>query len=179
MKKLKITVLLLSSIVLFSCGNTADQSDKSTENQEEVASYEGMDLLDLTAYNIPLDIYIPSESKGNADVVETVNGSVEISIGKRFGIEIIPFGMSIAEQKEELEGDLVYSIKYLEEDDKIMLYEKSIADSGIDPEYHFFYHIEIDGESYSVKSITGRAFTKGAVKEMMQSATSLKTKGVS
>lgn len=170
------------AILLAACGGNANKQNEtdaeSKENSNET-EYSQMQLVSLSEYNIPAEIYIPNESKGKAMINENPAGGVEIKVGDRFGIEVVPFGLTKAEVKEELDNDLVYSIEYLEEDAQSMLYKKSIKDSDIDPEFHFFLEAEINGDIYEVKSINEMGFKESAAKEMLKSARSLKAKTTS
>jgi hypothetical protein len=167
--------------LMAACGGNAEKQSKAKDNTENSteADYSKMQLLSLSEYNIPAEIYIPDESKGQALINESPTGGVEIKVGDRFGIEIVPFGLSKEAIKEELDNDLVYSIEYLEEDDQSILYKKSIKDSDIEAEFHIFLENEINGEIYEVKSINEMEFKESAAKEMLKSARSFQAKASS
>ncbi|MEX2379100.1 MAG: hypothetical protein WD530_00025 [Vicingaceae bacterium] len=176
MKTKNLLLMAGLAVLLAACGGNAEkQNDADAESKEnsKVADYSQMQLVSLSEYNIPAEIYIPNENKGKAMINENPAGGVEIIVGDRFGIEIFPFGLTKEEMKAELENDLVYSIEYIEEDDKSMLYKKSIKDSDIDPEFHFFLEAEIKGDIYEVKSINQMEFKESAAKEMLKAAKSL------
>ena len=102
--------------------------------------------------------------------------SIVISISDWYGIEIVPFGISIEEKKAELTADLVYSVEYLTEEENLIMYKKTIAESDVDPEFHFFMTTEINGELVEVKSAGDQTFTKKQVEAMINSAKTLSQK---
>lgn len=171
----------LATLMAACGGNVEKQNNTNTESSENSTEtdYSQMQLVSLSKFNIPAEVYIPNESKGKAMINESPSGGVEIKVGDRFGIEVVPFGLTKEEVKAELDNDLVYSIEYIEEDDKSMLYKKSIKDSDIEAEFHFFLEKDINGEIYEVKSINEMEFKESAAKEMLKSARSLQAKSTS
>lgn len=179
MKKLKYTGLVVLAVTLFACGNAATEETESTSVETAVEStennYEGMEMVDLNGYDIPASIYIADGSKGKPDFRTTGWESLEIEVGKNFGIEIIPFGLTVAEKRTELEGDLVYEIEYLEEAPDKIVYRKTIKDSEVEPEVHFFFNKDLNGDNYTVKSLN-KPYNKREIENMMIAAKSLSAK---
>ena len=178
-------ILFTASLMSFAaCESTKSDKEETTVETEEVtadeaADYSGMQKLDLSDYAIAGSLYIPNENKGKAKINETAYGSVQIVVGDRFGLEIVPFGQSLEEKKAELSNDLVYELNVIEEDENYMMFEKSIKESDVEPEYHFFMNVELDGEIYEIKSITDNAYSKAAVESMLKSAQSFSPQAVS
>ena len=177
MKKIISIAVLGLSLFLTACENSSpsNEAEESTETVETSTPAANMEAIDLSEYDLPATISIPDASKGKAEVIMTDWGSVEIRVGSRYGIELVPFGMSVADIKGELESDLVYEINFLEATDNLLFYEKQIKDSDIDPEYHFFYTAEMEGDIVEIKSL-GEAYSKGAVEAMIASARSFEAK---
>ena len=173
MKKIIPIAVLGLSIFLAACENssTTNDTEESTEAVEETKAAANMEALDLSEYGMPATIPIPDASKGKAEVNMTDWGSLEIRVGNRYGIELVPYGMSVAEVKAELESGLVYEINFIEATDQLLFYEKQIKDSDIAPEYHFFFTAEMQGDIVEIKSL-GEAYSKGAVEAMIASAKS-------
>ena len=180
MRRFKISLLALSIVSLVACGGEGTNDSTSEEGTETEAStdavdtYEQMVELDLTDYDIEAKMYVPDESKGKAELNATDWGSVTINVGKGYGIELVPFGLTVEEKKGELEGDLVYDIEYLEETETAIFYTKTIKEGDMEPEFHFFANAEINGDVVEIKNVEDRLFKKGAVELMMKSARSLK-----
>lgn len=149
-----------------------ETNSESTENVEEAADLAGMEEVSLADYQMESSISLPMDRK--PDIVATDWGSIEIRIGDKFGIEILPAGISVAEHKEELASDLVYNIEYLEDSENLVVYKKSIEGSDIDAEHHFFMNFEADGELYEIKSLADMSFKKPQVDKMVNSAKSFK-----
>ncbi len=177
MNKSKVVFVLIASLFLFSCGGTAETKEESNSTEELSAeSYEGMTEISLSEFGLEATIQIPDESKGKAEITETSFGSIQIVVGKNYGIEIVPFGLSIDEKKEELAGDLVYNVEYLTENPNLIEYKRTIKESDVEEEYQFFMNKELNGEVYEIKSISEMSFKKFALKSMVNSAKSLKMK---
>ncbi|MEQ8910369.1 MAG: hypothetical protein RIC95_14325 [Vicingaceae bacterium] len=182
MKIFKISIFFVFALALIACGgnSTSNNSTEAKEGKqtasEEKANYSNMKQLDLAEYNVPAFIYVLNESKGRQKIEETAYGSVQIEVGDRFGIEIVPFGLSLAEFKDELENDMVYQIESIEEGENYFIYKKTIANSGTEAEYHFFLSTELEGDLYEVKSMNEKEFGKGAIEQMLNSAKSLSSK---
>ena len=161
----KLTFIAFTILGLIACGggensskeNTTDESAMSEESKRE-ADYKGMEMLDLTPYDIYASIYIPDASKGKPEISTTDWGSIEIVVGKNYGVEVAPAGLTVEEKKAELEADLVYSIEYIEDSPDKIVYKKVIkqmAENSDDykPEVHFFMNVDTGGEMFEVKSL--------------------------
>jgi len=180
---MKISRLLYTTAVisiLFACNN-APSENATEENVEETSEKKevdlsGMEEIDLSEYDLLATMLVPDESKGNREIGFTEAGNILIKVGSRYGIEIVPFGMTVAEKKEELAGGLVYNIGFIEETENSILYSKTIKDSEIEAETHFFYSAEINGELIEIKSLDGSPFSSGMIKKMLASAKSIKGK---
>jgi hypothetical protein len=177
MNKSKAVFILMASLFLFSCGGTTETKEESNNTEElSTESYEGMTEVNLSEFGLEATIQIPDESKGKAEITETSFGSIQIVVGQNYGIEIVPFGLSIDEKKEELAGDLVYNVEYLTENPTLIEFKRTIKESDVEEEYHFFMSKELNGEVYEIKSISEMSFKKFALKSMVNSAKSLKMK---
>lgn len=173
MRKLRL-LSLFAIIVLFSACGGGEEKSSATEEETLNENYDKMIQTDLSEYGLNATIYIPDESKGKAEISETSWGSINIEVGENFGLEIIPFGMSIEDKKIELQGDLVYNTEYIEQTENLLVFTKVIKDSDMEPEVHFFYVTKVDGEQVEVKNTKDRTFRKEAVDKMVESAKSLK-----
>lgn len=175
MKKI-FSISLIGLALLFSaCEGNADSNTEveGTETNETTteSSEENLNAIDLGEYDLPGNISIPTDESGKAEISTTDWGSVEIRVGNRYGVELVPFGMSVDEVRAELESDLVYEINFIETTENLLFYEKKIKDSDIDAEYHFFYTTEFDGDILEIKSL-GESYSKSAVESMIVSAKS-------
>jgi hypothetical protein len=177
MKTLNKFILLGLITSIVACGgpednNKPESSNESSVVEENQTDTEGMEVQSLNEFELPGSILLPMTQK--PDIIKTDWGSIEIRIGDNFGIEIMPSGLSVAEHKEELAKDLVYSVEYLEETNTLLSYKKAIKDSDIKSEHHFFMNMESDGELYEIKSLAEGSFSKINIDKMIKAATSLK-----
>jgi hypothetical protein len=180
--KIKNTLCILAvSTIMMACGGNqqkdATESNSETEGTENASE---MDLntmaeVDLSDFDLNASIYIPDDSKGKPEINTTNFGSIQIVVGKDYGIEIVPFGLTVSEKKEELEGDLVYDIEYLSESDNSIYFKRTIKDSDVKAEFHFFMTKEINGDLIEIKSLN-QTYSERAIEKMIQSAKSLEEK---
>lgn len=169
MKITKAFIVLSFLVTIISaCGTEQKESTNAEETVEQSLDLEGLEAYQLDNYLIPGSIYLPN-NMGKPEFTETDWGSLVITIGDRFGLEITPSGLSIAEKKAELEGDLVYQISYEEENEESILYTKTIADADVKPEHHFYRVVEIDGELISIQSAPDMSFSAGSIKNIVRS----------
>lgn len=180
MKKIQLIAALAISASVIACGGEAKSTDSTTETSEtskpatsSVDKYKGMELVDLSEFGVFASLQIPNGEKGPVKIQNSATESVEILSGANYGIEVIPFGVSVAEKKEELDNDLVYTIEYIENTPEKIVYKKTIKDSDVEAEFHFYLTKEIDGETYSIKSLN-KVFREKAVEKMIVSAESLR-----
>lgn len=179
---MKLSHLLYTFVLIFmiaACNSAqAPAEESSEETTEEVAEQESMDMsdmeaIDLREYDMDASIQVPNESNGPREIILTESGNIQIVAGKKFGIEIVPFGMTPIEKKRELADDLVYVIEYLEESQEALVYTKTIKDGDIESEIHFFFSTEINGEMIEIKNIDGMKYKRSAIEKMLASARSI------
>jgi len=175
MKNLRFTAVLAISLGLFACGgNSAETTEENATTTETPAvDYKGMEMVDLSEYDVPASMYLADQSKGKRDIRMSEMGTTQVEVGKNLGIEIVPFGLTVAEKKAELSGDLVYQTEFTEETDNKLVYIKTIPDSEVEPEHHFYYTVELEGDLYAVKSLN-KAYSKKAIEKMVMAAKSIK-----
>ncbi len=176
MKKINYLIIGLTiSMLSVACGGNGkvkeENSTEATAQTEANADYSGMEAVQLHDYDVPGTIYIPVGD--NMQISMNSTGATVIKRGNNFNLEILPFGLSIDEFKAELESDLVYNIEYIEDTPEYIVYQKSIADSDIEPEFHFFLVKEFNGDLYELRSAAENSFKKRDIEQMLKSAQSL------
>ncbi|MBL4708631.1 MAG: hypothetical protein JKY48_09365 [Flavobacteriales bacterium] len=177
MKKIKSIALFTLALGLFACGEetkTSEESTTATTAEVPADDYKGMEIVNLATYGIDAEMYIADATKGKQEFRTTEWESLEIEVGKKYGIELVPFGLSVAEKKEELAGDLVYTIEYLEDTPSKIIYKKIIANNDIE-EIHFLVNVDINGEPHTIKSLN-KNYNEKAIQKMAMSAESLSVK---
>lgn len=181
MKTLRPFAIIIFSTFLFACNsapteNTTEEVSTEANSTAEESDLSGMEEVDLSEYELSATIFVPDESKGKREIGFTEAGNIQIIVGKRFGIELVPYGLTVAEKKEELTGDLVYNVEFIEDTEKAIIYSKTIKDSDIEAENHFFYSFESEGELIEIKNVEGMSFSLSMIEKMMASAKSIKAK---
>jgi len=174
MKKLQLISALAIAMSLIACGGGESSGTDNVETSDSTSvDYSNMEQVNLFDFGVDANIQLSKEDKGPRKIQNSATESVTIEVNDKFGIEINPFGLTVAEKKEELDGDLVYTIEYIEETADKIVYKKSITDNEeIEAEHHFFLTKNIGGELYSVQSLPN-VFSKKAIDKMIVSAESL------
>jgi hypothetical protein len=162
----KIFLILSATAVLFSCSN---------EKKEEI-SMAGMMELDLTSYGLPITINIPDSTKGRLQVVEQSWGAREITVGKAFRISINEGEDDIQLQKSDNTANEVKKLKKYVVDEPITIFYEMEIPSINQSEFHFMTIVKAGNTSYTVKDIDGEQYGEEAVKQMLESAKSIKPK---
>lgn len=170
--------LFFTALIAFTIACGGNKSKQAEEDSTAASASEAQDLkqIDLSEYQLNATISIPDDSKGKAELMATDWGSIEVKIDDWYGLEIVPYGMSVIDKKAELKADLVYDIAYLIDKENLIFYKKTITDSELDPEFHFFMTKEIDGELIEIKSSSDQSYTKSQVEKMILSAETLNPK---
>jgi len=166
----RIGIIACSTLLMWSCGG--ETSSQTEETTEEVANVEGMTMVNLRDNGFEGAIFLPNEDFGAPEFERTNWGSLQIRVGDRFGMELQQEPMSIEEKKAELMDEQVYTVEFIEDTPNLLFWKKSIPDSGIDPEFQFFYLYQADGFNVEIKSFASEQFSESAVKKMIQSAKS-------
>lgn len=178
--KLKHIFLFTATFGLVACGSGGEQNEQASTdstkviNQATDADYGQMQEVKLNDFGLMASIYLPSENKGPLMVKESSYGTIVMKVGERFGLEVVPFGLSIIEKRNELEQGTVFKIEVLEERQEYMLYRKFIPGSEVLEEFHIYLTKEIDGELIAVKSIDDMELKEAQAREVLKSAKSLK-----
>ena len=99
-----------------------------------------------------------------------------MKVGEKFGIEIVPFGLTLKEMKAEMDQGGVYEIEILEETKDHILHKRSIPNAEVKEEFHFFLYKEMNGESYEIKSMADMELKESAARNALKAAKSFQPK---
>ena len=127
-----------------------DQNEEPVTTEVSNIDSSKYKAVDLSEFNISRTILISNEVPEK--IGQTAMGTVEISVGEKYAIEVVPNPLSIAEKKMELESDLLYTIDYLEESENHIFFSKEIENSGIEPEYHFYLLMDSSNDQIAIKT---------------------------
>lgn len=178
MKKVVYALSLFAATALVACGgdNTNTENNNAEEQlneTEETVNTAGMHAVDLIEYDIAASIMVPDDTKGKTEISATDFGSVQIIVGKRFGVEIVPFGMFLDEAKDALVNSVLNN-EITEEGDNFFVYKQSIPDGNGEEWFHFFYNAEVNGEVYEIKSLSNEKFKASHINKMLTAAKTFK-----
>lgn len=178
MKRIYLT--LLSSFILFSCGDdveTPDNTNTNTVNENAVAT-------DLSEYELPLTIVTEKswDQSGEEKTLKVEHEEADIiwslTLGDRFNIIIEDWtgvdknATEEVERKAETQQPLVFD--YVSKDDELVVYSISTPDSE-KKEFHFYKVIKGEGDQlFTVVSNPMNTYTKEEIDIMLKAANTLK-----
>lgn len=172
MKQLAILFSILSVVMFTACGDDIPVEDPT----EDVVVLKGYEELDLSQYGFNLTVMVPeAETNGEAQVVLTERGALEIVVGTDFGIEIMYGEGDLALLKSDLNDDLVFVSTIVAEDSTSIIYSQDIPESGVKTQNHFFYKAVVGTDIYEVRDILESDYGLGMIEKMLAAAKTLKS----
>lgn len=169
MKKLAYIFSAILLIAFTACGDTP------VETTEEVIVLKGYEELNLSEYGFNLTVMVPeAETNGEAQVVLTERGALEIVVGTDFGIEIMYGEGDLALLKSDLNDDLVFVSTIVSEDSTSIVYSQDIPDSGVKTQNHFLYKAVVGSDIYEVRDILESDYGLGMIDKMLAAAKTLR-----
>lgn len=188
MKRIIQLSIAASIILMQSCTGGNSHSDEQSMEQESATQtgvealpqtlQRGTQLLDLSDYFMPFSLYIPDSSRGIPNIIETSYGETEIEVGSTFHI-VVAEGGDMAMKKVEIADDLMFTNDVVEEGDDFILYKSSIADSHLDPEYHFYAVKTVDGLDFEFRDFSNEGgYAETVARFMLASVNHLVPKSV-
>lgn len=100
------------SIIAYVGGASSGTDNVETSDSTRV-NYSNMGQVNIFDFGVDANIQLPKEDKGPRKIENSATESITIAMNDKFRIEINPFGLTVSEKKEELDGDLVYTIEYI------------------------------------------------------------------
>jgi len=84
MKNLRFTAVLAISLGLFACGgNSAETTEENATTTETPAvDYKGMEMVDLSEYDVPASMYLADQSKGKRDIRMSEMGTTQVEVAR-------------------------------------------------------------------------------------------------
>ena len=175
MKRISYFIVLIVFVSLVSCGG--DNTELSTENIEAPKELKGYEELDLNPWGFQMSILVPdAEQNGEAQVVLTERGALEIVIGSSYGIEIMYGEGDIDLLKMDLKEDLVFTSEIVKEEANYIIYKQDIHNSGVKTQNHFFYRAQLGTDVYEVRDLIDGNYGTGMIDKMLESVNTLSEK---
>ena len=174
MKKITYFIVLLISAALVSCGGESN-SDNTTEEVVKAKVLKGYEELDLNEWGFQMSIMVPNaEQNGEAEVVLTERGALEIVVGSAYGVEIMYGEGDLELLKMDLKEDLVFASEIVNEGENSLVYKQDIPDSGVKTQNHFFYRAQLGTDIYEVRDLIDGNYGLGMIEKMLEGVKTLK-----
>jgi hypothetical protein len=129
-----------------------------------------MHALDLSRYGKPFYLFVPDTLASKMTITEQLSGSLQIRVGKNFGIAINEQFADLQLLKEDLKNDEVNKLKKIHKDEAAAIIWESEV---VSPEYHFILNRKIGDREYSFEDIResqSNPFSMQAIEKMFESA---------
>lgn len=173
MKKLKHSLLLLfATALLASCGSKEEApAVVEVERPESLKSF--MEY-DLSKHGVNMVVLVPDTNQNKLEIIVQSWGETEIRAGKNFQIKIGEGG-DLALRKSDLAEDLLYKATYIVDEPTGVVYKQEVENGGMDPAYHFYSVIEIDGAKYEVQDLGEESISEAVAKQLYDAAKFIKS----
>ncbi|MEZ4721491.1 MAG: hypothetical protein R2813_06385 [Flavobacteriales bacterium] len=147
--------MVLAVAGLCSCGGGSNEGEAG-EGTEEVSSLPAVlqnrvTNYDMSEYFVNATFIIPDSSRGIPEVIENAFGGVQLTVGNSYNIVINEhLEGTIQSKTQELSEDLMYKNEIVEQGTDFILYKSVIADSYVDPVFHFYAIKTIGGTNFEI-----------------------------
>lgn len=184
MTMMKTRHLFFSAILftLASCGGgSSETSDEATDSTATVSDLpaslqRGSVEADLSDYFVNATITIPDESRGEHSITANDFGETRIKVGTIYDViiaELIEGDLNSHIQM--LNEDITFTNEIVEQGDDYILYKSSIANSSIDPVFHFYAIKTFDGIAYEIHDYNEEGgYAESVARMMMESVNYMK-----
>ncbi|MBL4862810.1 MAG: hypothetical protein JKY09_07335 [Crocinitomicaceae bacterium] len=196
----KKSVIIFGMVVsLFAVNSCSTEPDNDSTDGEVVVAddyYEFQDF-DLSKYDIPAIISLPDETANigastKPEIIHVDNDiKWEINVGPNFQLLVEDYAALtdlIEVEKKDLANKKFFKVKYLIDEDDMILYERTLLVKGTDKaspavgvehkSYHVYCQKVIDGITYELKS-REEGYEKEIIELMAKSMRSFKPSSVS
>lgn len=168
---MKRTLPILASVLLFACGNGAE--NEPVESPAPTAEAAVIERIDLTSVDLPLLLTPPDAAVLAGDsVMVTWNeefGHVAITGGEHFGLIITEEPGDLQRIKGDLDRDPLRTHTIIEETPSKLVYRSSFPDDADLVFVHFFQLLEADGRQFVVESDPMGRFNEADIARMAAS----------
>ena len=190
-KSLMLLLLVVPGFFLSSCSN--EEEDKKKKEDIDLEDYYEFQVMDMSKYGIDAYIYLPDETANigastKPEVSHPEDHIWQIDIGQNFTLHIEDMANikdNIKEEKKELKRKEFFKIKYLIDDEDMILYQRELVVKGSDraastvgvehKSYHVFGQKTVDGITYVLES-REEGYEKNIIEMMAKSIKSFKPK---
>lgn len=160
----------LTTFIVIATLNSCDNTTTATNDEKEMALQPNDSLFHINQGGYDFKIILPKDLMiENAPKIEMNNatGELDIHIGDQFWIIASLEKQEIAKIKAELNEDMLFTSRIVEENDKSILYQRILPD-GAEYDFSYKYTGEIDGKPYFFRTSEEGEFKMDHVTKMKQ-----------
>jgi hypothetical protein len=172
---------LFCAFILASCSGGSGESSDTTDSTEAstempAALQRAATTVDLSDYFVNVTLTIPDSSRGLPMVEANDFGETRVVVGSIYNLVITELiEGDINSYVEALKGDGMYQNEVVEQGDDFVLYKSVIADSHVDPEFHFFAIKNVDGIDFEFHDYNEEGgYAESVARYMLDSVNHLK-----
>jgi hypothetical protein len=165
----RILIPFFAALVLFSCSD----EPKTELAVSTISTKDTLISISETGFNLAFVIpkLMLSDESPLIDYNDT-RGFLEMAIGENFNIHLIDDSLSLADLRQELLDDQMFTYKFYDEGDHGFTFQQ-VLPNGQEFYYHFVMTTMIDGKHYFIQSNPDMEFTLKNVKDMKKAMLTL------
>lgn len=129
---------IFSIAILISCDDTPTTNDLDTnENYDEYYEFQDIILSDYDLQDVSISLPDETAEIGAAvdpEIIHDESHKWQINVGPKFELHILDQGELqdlIQEHKDKLSKEIFSKVKYIEESDSMLIYEKELVPTGL------------------------------------------------
>jgi hypothetical protein len=176
-----ITVLII--LLSTSCGEpTGEESGAGTADaatELPAALQRGTTTIDLSEHFVKASLIIPDSMRGVPTIEPNAFGGIQVTVGPTYNVVIEKLvGGSLQSKIKALQEDLMYKNEIIEQGDDFIFYKSVIADSYVDPEFHFYAIKQMGGVTYEMHDYNEEGgYAESVARFMLESVSYIQANG--
>ena len=176
MKKITLLAGIITTVVAFEACNSSETQAPKAENQITLNPNDSLFTVNEAGYNfqiaLPKDLMIANSPQIE---VNEATGELNIRLGEQFWIVATQEKVDMAAIKHELEEDMLFTNKVVEESNNSVLFQRILPD-GTTYDYSYQSLSEISGKPYVFRTSEEGEFSMESVNRMRQAISSVHQK---
>ncbi|GAB5538200.1 MAG: hypothetical protein Salg2KO_03030 [Salibacteraceae bacterium] len=168
------------AICLISCGGqqgeTGEESTEEGTNELPRSLQVATTTVDLSDHYVNGTLIVPDETQGELSISVNDFGETHVQVGEVYHVVFAELlEGDINSRKQALGDDLMYKNEFVEEGEDFILYKSVIADSHLDPEFHFYAVKTIGNTTFEIHDYNEQGgYAESIARRMLESVKNIK-----